>query len=126
MLWLSGPVEEGGDILGHLAGSGGGAILVVDHPIKQLLGHSNGGTWEVRVVVKTWADLNSCRGFAVAGEQGEDVVWASVAGLDDQAEIRGEGSVVGSASSIVVCVGWQEVVGELISRKGKTTTNMFR
>lgn len=49
----------------------------------------------------------------VAGEQVEDVVAATVSALDDQAEIGGQGTVVGGAGSLVVRVGSGHIVGEL-------------
>lgn len=40
-LWLSGPVQELGNILGHLGGGGRGAILVLDKAIEKDTGHTN-------------------------------------------------------------------------------------
>ena len=73
-LRLSSPAEEDGDILGHLGGGGGGAVLVLDQAIVQDTGHTNGSTGEVRVEVKTLTDLNTSWGILVTGQEGEDVV----------------------------------------------------
>jgi hypothetical protein len=40
-LRLGGPVEELGDVLGHLGGSGGGAVLVVDNAVIEDTGHGD-------------------------------------------------------------------------------------
>lgn len=44
-------------------------------------------------------------GSGVSSEKGEDVILTATTGLDDQGEIRGEGSVVGETGSSGVGVG---------------------
>lgn len=113
-LGLSSPVEELNNILGHLGGGGGGAILVVDEAVVEDTGHGDTGTGEVGVEVKAGANGSaSGRLIGIAGKEGEDVVAATVAGLDNQAEIGRKGTVVGETGGLIVLVGIGEVVGKL-------------
>src|SRR5688572_2414414 len=54
--WLSSPVQELDDILGHLRGGGWGSILILNQSIEEDTSHSNSGTWEVWVEVETLWD----------------------------------------------------------------------
>lgn len=113
-LGLSSPVEEFDNVLGHLRGRGGGAVLVLDEAVVEDTGHTNTGTGEVGVEVHAGGHLGaSGRLLRVTGEQAEDVVAATVTGLDDQAQIRGQSTVVGKAGSLLVLVGVRNVVGKL-------------
>lgn len=40
-LGLGGPVQELDNVLGHLGGGGGGAVLVLDNTVEQGSGHGN-------------------------------------------------------------------------------------
>jgi hypothetical protein len=55
-LGLSGPVEELDNILGHLRGGGGGAVLVLDKAVVENTGHGDTSTGEVRVEVEARGD----------------------------------------------------------------------
>ena len=113
-LGLGGPVEELGYVLGHLRRRRGCLVLVVDQAVVEHTGHGDTGTGEVGVEVKTLANLRTRRGFlGVAGQQREDVVAAAVTGLDDQAQIRGQSTVVGKPSGLVVLVRIRDVVRQL-------------
>ena len=113
-LGLGGPVEELGDVLGHLRGGGRGLVLVLDQAVVEDAGHGDAGAGEVGVEVEAGADLGADRRLlGVAGQEGEDVVAAAVPGLDDQAEVGGEGTVVGEAGGLVILVGGGHVIGQL-------------
>jgi len=56
---LGSPSKERGHVLGHLASSGRGAVCVLDHAVVELLGHGNGATGKVGVVVQAGADLHT-------------------------------------------------------------------
>jgi hypothetical protein len=97
-----------------LRGRSGSAILVVDNAIVQDTGHGDTGAGEVRVEVQAGTHLGASRRLiGVTSEEAEDVVAATVAGLDDQAEIGGEGTVVGEAGGLVVRVRGRKVIGQL-------------
>ncbi|KAH3677164.1 hypothetical protein WICPIJ_009033 [Wickerhamomyces pijperi] len=84
VVWFGGPVQEGGDVLGHLGGGGWGTIFVLNQVVKQDSTHGNGTTWEVWVVVGAWwQDNTSWRLVWVTGQKGKDVVTGTVSGLDD-------------------------------------------
>ncbi|CAF3550919.1 unnamed protein product [Fusarium graminearum] len=113
-LRLGSPVEELNDILGHLRGGGGGPILVFDKALVEDTSHSDTGTGEVGVEVHAGGDLDtSGRLLGVTSEQAEDVITATVAGLDDERQIRGQGTVVGKSGSLLVLVRGKHVVGQL-------------
>lgn len=65
VLGLGGPFQERGHVLGYLAGSGWGAILILNDLIVQRLRHGNGAAGEVRVVVLTFSKNDTSRGVAV-------------------------------------------------------------
>lgn len=113
-LRLGSPVEELDDVLGHLRGGGGGLVFVLDKIVVENTSHGNAGTGEVGVEVEAGTNLGT-RGrlLRVTGQQGEDVVAATVAGLDDERQIRGQGTVVGEPGGFIVGVGRGKVVGEL-------------
>jgi len=67
--------------------------------------------------VQALAHLHAGGGFAVANEQRKNVVSVSVARLDNQTEIRGQGTVVGGAGSVVIGIRGSEVVRELSQSK---------
>ena len=56
-------------------------------------------------------DLAS-RGFDITSEQSEDVVSATMPGLGNECEIRGESAVVGRTASLIVGVRGRELVGK--------------
>jgi hypothetical protein len=113
-LGLSGPVEELDNILGHLRGGGGGAVLVLDKAVVENTGHGDTSTGEVRVEVEARGDDGARRRLLrVTGQKREDVVAATVAGLGDERKIRGQGTVVGGAAGLVVLVRVGDVVGKL-------------
>ena len=112
-LGLGGPVEELDDVLGLLGDGGGGTVLVLDSTVVERRGHGDGAAGEVRVVVEAGHHGLAGRGVAVAGEEVEEVVLPGVAGLDHEAEVRGECTAVGGAAGLVVGVGHGEGVGEL-------------
>lgn len=114
VLGLGGPRQELGDILGHLRGGGGGAVLVLDNSVKQSSGHSDASSGEVGVVVHSGGKLHAGRGLVgIAGQQGKNVVGTAVSGLGDQRKIRGKSSLVGGSGGLLVGVGAGNVVGEL-------------
>lgn len=113
-LGLSGPVEELNNILGHLGGGGGGAVLVLDKAVVKDTGHGDTGTREVGVEVEARGDDGARRRLlGVTSQKGEDVVAATVSGLGDERKIRGQGTVVGGAAGLVVLVRVGNVVGKL-------------
>lgn len=121
-LGLGGPVEKFDNVLGHLGGAGGSAILVLDEAVVQNTSHTNTSAGEVGVEVHAGGDLDTSRGLLrVTSQQAEDVVAATVAGLDDQAQIRGKSTVVGKSSSLVVLVRRRNVVGQLSGSHGDLT-----
>lgn len=114
VFWFRGPVEEGGNILGHLGGGGRGTVFVFNQVIKQNSTHGNGTTWEVRVVVGAWWQLDTGRRLVrVTSQQGEDVIAGTVSGLDDQRQVWWVGTLVGSSGSLFVGVRTWDVVGQL-------------
>lgn len=74
MLWLGRPLQESADVFGELAQCGGCAIAVLDDLVVQCLGHADGHTGKVRVVVLALRHLETRRGVAVAGQQREHIV----------------------------------------------------
>lgn len=78
-LRLSSPAEEDGDILGHLRGCCGGAILIFNQAIVQDTGHTNGTTREVRVEVESLTDFNTRWGILVASQERIDIVLKIIA-----------------------------------------------
>jgi hypothetical protein len=110
---LRGPGKEGSDILGKLGDRGISSILILDHIVCQLLRHSDLSAREVRVVAHARLDLNTGGGLLVTSKEREEVVLTSGASLNDQREINGVGSVVGSTSGVLVGVRGGNVVSEL-------------
>lgn len=113
-LGLGSPVQELDNVLGHLRGRGRGAVLVLDEAVEQDTGHGDTGAGEVGVEVEAGTDLGACRGLVgVAGQQREDVVAATVAGLDDEGQVRRQGTGVGEARGLFVGVRVGQVVRQL-------------
>jgi hypothetical protein len=113
-LGLSGPVEELDNILGHLGSGGDSAVLVLDETVVENTSHCNTSAREVRVEVEAGGnDGAGGRLLGVTSQKGEDVVAATVTSLGDERKIRGQGTVVGGAGSLVVLVGVGDVVGKL-------------
>lgn len=81
--------------------------------IVQSLGHRNGTTREVGIVILPVAQNDTGRSVAVASQQCEQVVLSAVTSQGDVAQIRWVGTVVGSASRFLVGVRTREVVGQL-------------
>jgi hypothetical protein len=113
-LGLSGPVEELDNILGHLGSGGDSSVLVLDETVVENTSHRNTSAGEVRVEVEARGnDGAGGRLLGVTSQKGEDVVAATVTGLGDERKIRGQGTIVGGAGSLVVLVGIGNVVGKL-------------
>lgn len=75
---------------------------------------SHTGTGEVGVEVHALGDGSTGGSLIrVTGEQGEDVVAATVTALGDQAQIGGQSTGVGGTGGLIVGVGGRDVVGEL-------------
>ncbi|KAH3663810.1 hypothetical protein OGAPHI_005213 [Ogataea philodendri] len=111
---LARPVQESGHVLSHLGSGSWSAILVLNKVVKQNSTHRNGTTWEVWVVVGSWRQLDTCWWLVwVTGQQGEDVVTSTVSGLDNQREVRRQGTLVGSSGSLFVGVWAWDVVSKL-------------
>jgi len=102
MLRLSSPPEEGADILGALAGSGRRTIFILQDLVVEGLGHADGATREVGVVVQALPHGDACRGVTVARQQGKNVVLSAVPGLHNVAGVRGKSTSIGSAGSLSV------------------------
>lgn len=114
MLRLGSPGQEGSDILGHLGGGGGSAVLVLDNTVEQSSGHTNASSGEVGVVVHSGGEHDAGRRLVgVAGQQSKNVVGTSVSGLGNEGQIRGKSSLIGGSGSLLVRVGAGNVVGEL-------------
>jgi hypothetical protein len=113
VLRLCSPVQEGDNIFGHLRCGGGGTVIVLDNAIKQDTSHGDGATREVRVVVHALTDLNTSGRINVTGQEREDVVRASMSGLNDQAEVRRESATVTSTRSLLVGVRSRQVIRKL-------------
>lgn len=113
VLWLSSPVEEHADVLGHLRGCSRGAVLVLNETVEQDTGHSKGTTGEVRVVVQALSNLDTRWWVDVASEQREQVVSTTMTSLDDQAKIRGKSTGVSSSRRLLIRIRSREVVGQL-------------
>jgi hypothetical protein len=107
------PLQEGGDVLGQLTGSSWSSVGVLHGLVVEGLSHANGTAGEVWVVVLSLAQHDASWWVTVAGQEGEDVVLATVTGRHDPAEIWWVGAVVGSTRRFLVGVGAGEVVGEL-------------
>lgn len=113
-LGLCRPVEELDNILGHLGGGSRSAIVVLHKTVIQHTGHGNASTREVGVEVQARLhDSTGRRLIRVASQQGEDVVAATVAGLDHKRKIRRQSTIVGGAGGLVILVGRRQVVGKL-------------
>lgn len=113
-LWLSSPVKELDNVLGHLRGGGGGLVVVLDETVVENTSHGNAGTGEVRVEVETRLNNGASWGLLrVTGKKREDVVAATVSGLDNEGKIRRQSTVVGGTSGLIVLVRAGKVVGEL-------------
>ena len=113
-LGLSSPVQELDDVLGHLRGSGGSLVVILDETVVEDTSHGNTGTGEVRVEVQAlWYDGASWGLLGVTGKEGKDVVATAVSGLDDERKIRRQSTVVGGTGGLVVLVWAGQVVGEL-------------
>jgi len=113
-LGLGGPVEELDDVLGHLRGGRGRAVFVINQAVVQHARHCDAGAREVGVEVETALhDGARRRLIRVASQEGEDVVAAAVAGLDDEAEVGRQGAIVGRACRLVILVRRGDVIGQL-------------
>jgi hypothetical protein len=55
----------------HLGLSGGGAVIILDPPVREHLGHGDGAAGEVGVVVQALAHAHARGGVAVAQQQRE-------------------------------------------------------
>lgn len=73
-LGLRGPGEEGSDVLGHLGRGRLRSVGVLDEAVVEHAAHADRASREVRVVVETLTDLDTCRRVYVAGDEGVDVV----------------------------------------------------
>ena len=112
-LVLRSPAQEGSDVFSYLGGGGRGSVLVVDHAVKDVLGHSNGTPGKIGVVVEALANFNASRGITVAGDKGKHVVGAAVAGFGDERQIWWESTCVGRACRLLVWVWLGKGVGWL-------------
>ena len=84
--------QEGDNVLGHLRGGRGSAVLVLDQAVKEHTGHSNLSTREEGVEVQALLDTDTRRRVAVTGKERKDVVRTAVTGLDDQSKVRRDGT----------------------------------
>lgn len=113
-LGLGSPVQELDNVLGHLRRRSGGLVLVLDQVVEQDTSHGDTGTREVGVEVEAGGYLGTSWGLVgVPGQQGEDVVGATVTSLDHQGQVWGQSTLVAGPSGLIVLVGSGEVVGEL-------------
>jgi hypothetical protein len=77
------------------------------------LGHADGSSREVRVIVKAFTERNASGSVTVSRQKREDVIFATVSSGYNVAKIGWQGSVVGSTSSFVVCVRTREAIRQL-------------
>lgn len=75
-------VQEGGDIMGHLRGGGGGTVIILEHAIMELLrlnmsypGHTDDHMMMVGVEVPAFRDLMAKGRDVVIGSQ--NIVYVS-------------------------------------------------
>lgn len=69
---------------------------------------------EVRVEVQSRLNGGASRRLIrVAGQEVENVVATTVTSLDDQAEIRGQSTTIGSTSGLLVLISGWDIIGEL-------------
>lgn len=106
-------VQEGGNVLSHLTGSGRSTVGVFHKTIEQNTGHGNLGAGEEGVVVQTFLDVEARRGVTVARQQREDVVSTAVAGFDDQTQVWRKRTGVTCTGGLLVGVGRREIVRQL-------------
>mmetsp|Transcript_5401 Transcript_5401/g.19452 ORF Transcript_5401/g.19452 Transcript_5401/m.19452 type:complete len:221 (-) Transcript_5401:590-1252(-) len=110
VLWLRGPRQEGGDVLGHLGLRGGGSVVVLHAAVRQHLWHGDGPARKVRVVVQPLPHGDPSGGVPVSEQKGEHVVLSVVPRLGDQRQVWRVRTPVREPRSLLVWVRpWQGV-----------------
>merc|ERR550517_2354537 len=107
------PDQEGADVLSKLALSGGSAVVVLDDLVVERCAHADGATREVGVEVLSLPELDARWRITVSVQQMVDIILAAVPAQGDEAEVWGDGAVVGRGSSGIVGKWPGEVVGQL-------------
>jgi len=128
------PCQKRNNVLGHLRSCRRSTILVLDETIVKHSSHSNSSSREVRVVVETFTDLDTCRRVDVSSDQGVNVILdmykrdeyifrimeerletthgTTVTSLDHEGKIRRKSTSVSSSSSFFVGVRCGHVIGK--------------